>query len=81
MTIPNVPIGSDLASLSRIVQQLCDEVRRIDDRTKSCIEGWAGGQTNVTTDRSYDADATSTAELADVVGTLIADLLAIGTIR
>lgn len=30
--------------------------------------------TNVVTDRSYDADATSVAELADVLGTLIADL-------
>jgi hypothetical protein len=29
---------------------------------------------NVTTDRTFDADATSTAELADIVGTLIADL-------
>lgn len=30
--------------------------------------------TNVTPDRDYDADASSTAELADVLGTLIADL-------
>lgn len=30
--------------------------------------------TNVTEDRSYDANATDTAELADVLGTLIADL-------
>jgi len=29
---------------------------------------------NVTTDRAYDADATSTAELADILGTLLADL-------
>lgn len=36
--------------------------------------------TNVTTDRSYDADATSTAELADVLGTLIADLQSRGII-
>lgn len=34
--------------------------------------------TNVTTDRSYDADATTLAELADVVGTMIADLQAVG---
>lgn len=33
---------------------------------------------NVTTDRSYDANNTTTAELADVLGTLIADLQAIG---
>jgi hypothetical protein len=30
--------------------------------------------TNVTPDRSYDADTVLIAELADVVGTLIADL-------
>lgn len=33
---------------------------------------------NVTTDRSYDANATTTDELADVLGTLIADLRALG---
>lgn len=36
--------------------------------------------TNVTTDRSYDANATSLDELADVLGTLIADLQAAGVI-
>lgn len=36
--------------------------------------------TNVTTDRSYNANGTSTAELADVLGTLIADLQALGLI-
>jgi len=36
---------------------------------------------NVTTDRSYNATATSTAELANVLGTLIADLKAIGLIQ
>ncbi len=36
--------------------------------------------TNVTDTRSYDADSTSTAELADVLGTLIADLQAKGII-
>jgi len=36
--------------------------------------------TNVTTDRSYDANATTTAELADVLGSLIADLQTIGLI-
>lgn len=37
--------------------------------------------TNVVTDRSYDADATTVAELADVVGTLIADLQAYGLLQ
>jgi hypothetical protein len=34
--------------------------------------------TNVTTDRSYDANATTVDEIADVLGTLIADLQAFG---
>jgi hypothetical protein len=37
--------------------------------------------TNVSTDRSYDADSTSTAELADVLGTLIADLQTMGLLQ
>lgn len=36
--------------------------------------------TNVTTDRAYDANATTVNELADVLGTLIADLQATGII-
>jgi hypothetical protein len=36
--------------------------------------------TNVTTDRTYDADVTTIHELADVLGTLIADLQATGLI-
>lgn len=37
-------------------------------------------ETNVTVDRSYDANATTVDELADVLGTLIADLRATGII-
>lgn len=36
--------------------------------------------TNVSTDRAYDADTVVVAELADVVGTLIADLKSRGII-
>ena len=36
--------------------------------------------TNVTTDRSFDADTVAVAELADVVGTLIADLRTAGIV-
>jgi hypothetical protein len=36
--------------------------------------------TNVTTDRAYNANSTDVAELADVLGTLIADLQAQGLI-
>lgn len=35
---------------------------------------------NVTTDRAYDADTVLVAELADIVGTLIADLRAKGIV-
>jgi hypothetical protein len=37
--------------------------------------------TNVTTDRSFDADTVAVAELADVVGTLIADLRSRGVVK
>jgi nitrous oxidase accessory protein NosD len=37
--------------------------------------------TNVTTDRSLDADSTTTAELADALGTLIADLRTKGIVK
>jgi hypothetical protein len=37
--------------------------------------------TNVTTDRSFDADTVAVAELADVVGTLISDLRQIGILK
>lgn len=36
--------------------------------------------TNLTTDRTYDADTVAVAELADIVGTLIADLRAQGIV-
>lgn len=42
--------------------------------------GSAYTPTNVTTDRSYDANATTTDELADVLGTLIGDLQTAGVI-
>lgn len=47
--------------------------------TNGLVSAVAGSQytvTNVTTDRVYDANATTTDELADVLGTLIADLRA-----
>lgn len=37
--------------------------------------------TNLTTDRAYDANASSVAELADVLGTLIADLRTYGLVQ
>jgi hypothetical protein len=37
-------------------------------------------ESNVTADRSYDANATTLDEIADVLGTLIADLRAVGVV-
>lgn len=48
------------------------------NRTLNLIPSSAYTPTNVTTDRSYDANSTSIDELADVVGTIIADLQAKG---
>ena len=44
------------------------------------VQSAAYTPTNVSVDRSYDADATTTAELADVLGTLVADLQLTGII-
>lgn len=44
------------------------------DQIQTLLGSSAYTPTNVTTDRSYDADTVIVAELADVVGTLIADL-------
>jgi hypothetical protein len=50
-----------------------EEVERTINGVLATTSDWST-ITNVTPDRSYDADATSTAELADVLGTLISDL-------
>jgi len=45
------------------------------------VQAAAYTPTNVTPDRAYDADATSVDELADVLGTLIADLQLLGLVQ
>lgn len=69
------------AELAQAIRLLTEEVRRMDERNLDNIEGWAGNQSNVTTDRTFDANSTTTDELADVLGTLIADLLAKGVLK
>lgn len=81
MSVPNLPQSASLSEVIIAFQMLASEVRDINDRLRDNTTGWADQQTNVTPDRSYDANATSTAELADVLGTLIADLLEIGVLR
>ncbi len=48
--------------------------------TAPVAQSAAYSPTNVVTDRAYDADSTTLAEVADVLGTLIADLQATGLI-
>ena len=65
--IPSLRFASFLEDLSREVNTLTGNE---DEYTT----------TNVTADRVLDADATTLNELADVVGTMIADLKAAGVI-
>lgn len=50
-----------------------EEVERMINKAFSTTSSW-GSITNVTTDRVYDANSTTIDELADVLGTLIAEL-------
>jgi hypothetical protein len=50
------------------------------DKIQTLLGSTAYTPTNVTTDRSYDANSTSIDEIADVLGTLIADLQSKGII-
>jgi hypothetical protein len=56
----------------------CPHFRTELGKTIKLYEVAAYTPSNVTTDRSYDANATTVDELADVLGTLIADLQATG---
>lgn len=49
--------------------------------TTPIVQSAAFLPTNVTPDRAYDADTVVIAELADIVGTLIADLQAVGLLQ
>ena len=60
----------DPAKMRRFVEEVERLVRSLNSRLGS--EAYT--VTNDTPDREFDADATSTGELADVLGTLISDL-------
>ena len=57
-----------------------EEVERVINLLLTTTTAW-GTITNVTPDRAYDANATTTDELADVLGTLISDLRTKGVIQ
>lgn len=50
-------------------------------RKKAGVSTGTYAPSNVTPDRSFDADSTTLAEIADVLGTLIADLQDAGIIQ
>lgn len=81
MTTPLFLQSSDDRELREELQFLRQRVEQLEQRNRDNIDGWDGNQSNVTTDRTFDADSTSTAELADVLGTLIQDLLNKGILR
>lgn len=72
--------GNSVHDINEALRQI---VERIDE-----VAGLRGPSTrattytvdNVTTDRAFDANATSTAELADALGTLINDLRTFGVV-
>lgn len=74
--IARPPRGQDIEDW----QQWAEEVERIINLLLAG-SGQTYTTTNVTTDRTYDANATTTDELADVLGTLIADLKTTGAIE
>jgi hypothetical protein len=61
----SLPRPTSAANLIPAISQLIDQLEQ---------SGGSYTPTNVTTDRAFDADTVTVAELADVVGTLIADL-------
>jgi hypothetical protein len=81
---PNSPAyHKDMAALVRDLARYVIELSReleqhsqVNDRAAPNVYT----ATNVTTDRTFDADSTSTDELADVLGTVIADLQAKGVL-
>lgn len=64
----DVRIDRAFADLNRALEAIYNELERKPNRVTRF------DLSNVTSDRKLDADSTSTAELADVLGTLINDL-------
>lgn len=79
-----IPLISDNASKEEIIR-FCQEISRILERHAYYVDRFGSEEgyeefANLTADRTLDADATSTAELADVLGTLVESLKNIGII-
>ena len=65
--------STDPDAILRWAAELVRVIQAIDQQANTPVStGWT--MTNVTIDRALDADSTTTAELADVLATLINDL-------
>jgi hypothetical protein len=61
-------------------ETILNELRRLEGVSLEDVENETYTETNVTESRTFDADTVTTAQLADIVGTLIVDLRAKGLI-
>ena len=68
--LPTPPNSYDQRWANQLVRQLEQNIAT----TNLAASAARYTVTNVTTDRTFDADSTSTAERADILGTLITDL-------
>ena len=68
--LPSAPVEYDRRWASQLINQIESNISNLNLSASSSVYT----MTNVTTDRTLDANSTTTAELADVLGTLITDL-------
>lgn len=73
--VPRPPRSEDIEDW----KDWAEQIERIMNLLLATTTAW-GTISNVTTDRTYDANATSIDELADVLGTLLSDLRTKGVI-
>ena len=69
--LPSPPNEYDRRWASQLINQIESNISNLNLSASSSVYT----MTNVTTDRTLDANSTTTAELADVLGTLITDLI------
>ena len=67
--LPDPPDEYDPVYMRELVNQI-EEIHRL--LTRNIGSGWQ--VSNVTADKAFDADSTTTAELADVLGTLVTQM-------
>ena len=73
--LPTAPEAYDQEAMMIILEQIQDSLVLLAQAVQT---GYS--VSNVTTTRTFDANATSVAELADVLGTLIVDMKSKGTL-